>query len=169
MTEENRSATAKSRERESDARLGSTPLLLGAAGIGVVALVGAIFGLPAAFLVGAALTLALVIALVWSGLSAIEAEPEKPSLEEALHLAVPMRAEEQKRAVLRTLKDLDYELSVGKISREDYERVSREVREEARKMIARVDEALESKRRAALRIYEEHVEKSPEEASGEAS
>lgn len=140
----------------------SKPLVAALLGVALVVVAGAIFGLPAAFLAGAFVTLMLVIGLVWGGLTAIDAEPETPTLEEALHLAVPSRAEEQKRAVLRTLKDLDYELSLGKISREDYEKVSREVREEARRMIALVDETLESKRLAARRLYEEHLAKTAE-------
>lgn len=167
MSEDEKPEAPKVAEREPAETSVSKPLLVAAGGVGLVALLGAFFGLPAAFLSGAALTLALVIALVWSGLSAIDAEPAKPTLEEALHLAVPTRAEEQKRAVLRTLKDLDYELALGKISREDYERVSREVRDEARRMIALVDEALESKRRAAQKIFDEHLARTSEETSGE--
>lgn len=127
---------------------------LGLAGASVV-VIGVVFGLAAAFLAAAALGLGLVIYLVWQALSMLELEREEIELEEAFHLAVPSRAEEQKRALLRTLKDLEYELSVGKISQKDFDEVSKNVRLEAKQMIAFVDESLSEKQKEAERLYGE--------------
>ena len=64
-------------------------------------------------------------------------------------LAAPTAAEEQKRAVLRTLKDLEYELSVGKISKEDFEVTSAHFRAEAKRLIAEADSSLSSRLEAS--------------------
>ncbi len=57
-------------------------------------------------------------------------------------LAAPTVAEEQKRAVLRTLADLEYELSVGKISQADFDAASTHFRAEAKRLITEADSSL---------------------------
>jgi len=101
-------------------------------------------GLPPALLVVAGGTLCLVIALAWGSLERLGGAGEL-TLDEALALAAPTAAEEQKRAVLRTLKDLEYELSVGKITREDFEVASAHFRAEAKRLIAEADSSLGSR------------------------
>ncbi|HSC86860.1 MAG TPA: hypothetical protein VLC09_06295 [Polyangiaceae bacterium] len=113
-----------------------------------LALAGHYSGLAGAFLIGAALTLALVIALVWASLDQLASGGEM-SFHDAYHLAAPTPAEEQKRAVLRALKDLEYEKAVGKISPEDYEQLSRHYRDEAKRFIALADESLAEGRKLA--------------------
>lgn len=105
------------------------------------ALVGAFMGLPAALLALAGGALCLVISLVWASLESLGGSAEL-TLEEALALAAPTVAEEQKRAVLRTLKDLEYELSVGKISQADFDVASAHFRAEAKRLIAQADSSL---------------------------
>ncbi len=91
----------------------------------------------------AAVALCTSIALMWSSL---ERMGEKASLdfEDALGVAVPSATEEQKLAVLRALKDLDYELTVGKISREDFDLASTDYRNQARRLIAAQDESMQA-------------------------
>ena len=81
--------------------------------------VGMTFGLALAILVLAGCVLAGVITLFW--LSVRNLSGDTPlSLDEALAMGAPTAAEEEKRAVLRALKDLEFERSVGKISEQDY-------------------------------------------------
>lgn len=89
----------------------------------------------------AAVALCTSIALMWSSL---ERMGEKASLdfEDALGVAVPSATEEQKLAVLRALKDLEYELTVGKISRQDFDLASSDYRDQARRLIAAQDESM---------------------------
>lgn len=105
------------------------------------ALMGTFMGLPAALLALAGGALCLVISLVWASLESLGGSAEL-TLEEALALAAPTVAEEQKRAVLRTLKDLEYELSVGKISQADFDVASAHFRAEAKRLIAQADSSL---------------------------
>jgi hypothetical protein len=68
------------------------------------------------------------------------------TLEEALSLGAPSAEEEQKRAVLRALKDLEFERSVGKITQEDYVELSTRYRAEARRLMHQLDAGSEKDR-----------------------
>ncbi len=107
-----------------------------------------LWGLPAVFLLLAAIVLSGTIALLWSSLANLAGDTDM-SFEEALSLAAPTAEEEQKRAVLRALKDLEYELFVGKISQEDFEQLSAEYRQKARHYIAVADSSLGEKKELA--------------------
>ncbi len=129
---------------------------------------GLVWGLPT-FLIGlAAGALSLVIVLMWASLQQMEEDGEM-DFEQALSYAAPSAEEEQKRALLRTLKDLEYELSVGKISREDYDQVSAEIREKAKRMIALTDETMKEKLKAAEARVLQHLEEKKSGTSKEAA
>jgi hypothetical protein len=104
----------------------------------------------------AAGALSVTIVAMWSSLQQM-GEPSEMTFEQALSFAAPTATEEQKRALLRTLKDLEYELSVGKISREDYEEVSAEIRNKAKEMIALSDEAMKERLAAAEKRWARHA------------
>lgn len=106
-----------------------------------VLVAGAIVGIQLAFLVLAAGVLTLVIALMWSSVQSLTGGASI-GFEEALGMGAPSKVEEEKRAVLRALKDLEYERGVGKISPEDYTELSAKYRAEAKRLIQSVDEAL---------------------------
>ncbi len=102
---------------------------------------GAWVGIELAVLVLAAGALVLVIALLWSSVAGLSGDTPL-TLDEALGMGAPSTEEEQKRAVLRALKDLEFERSVGKISEQDYREFSERYRAEARRLIAAVDASL---------------------------
>jgi hypothetical protein len=110
-----------------------------------VLVAGAIAGIQLAFLVLAAGVLTLVIALMWSSVQSLTGGASI-GFEEALGMGAPSKVEEEKRAVLRALKDLEYERGVGKISPEDYAELSAKYRAEAKRLIQSVDEALKPAR-----------------------
>jgi TRAP-type C4-dicarboxylate transport system substrate-binding protein len=66
--------------------------------------------------------------------------------EEALGMGAPSKVEEQKRAVLRALNDLKFELGVGKISKADFDELSAKYREEAKRLMQTLDQTLEPAR-----------------------
>jgi hypothetical protein len=130
---------------------------LTALAIGVIAtLAGIVGGAPLVLIFLAAVALSLTIALIWSSLSRL-GEGAVLGFEDALELAAPTATEEQKLAVLRALKDLDYELSVGKISKEDFDQASSEYRAQARLLIAAQDESMKSQLKAAEARVAEHL------------
>jgi hypothetical protein len=102
---------------------------------------GWLSGVELAFLVAAAGVLVLVITLAWVSVQSLTGSASL-GFEEALGMGAPSKAEEEKRSVLRALKDLEYERSVGKISPEDYAELSAKYRAEAKRLIQALDETL---------------------------
>jgi hypothetical protein len=102
-------------------------------------------GVEPAFLVAAAGVLTGVITLMWSSVQSLTGGTAL-GFEEALGMGAPSKVEEQKRAVLRALKDLDFERGVGKISPEDYAELSAKYRAEAKRLMQTLDEALQPAR-----------------------
>ncbi len=109
--------------------------LLGAVAAGIYG------GPPLLLLVLASGALTLVVMLMWSSVQSLTGGTAL-GFEEALGMGAPSRVEEQKRAVLRALKDLEYERGVGKISPEDYAELSVRYRAEAKRLMQSLDEAL---------------------------
>jgi hypothetical protein len=115
-------------------------------------------GPPAMILVLAASALSGAIWLMWSSLQRV-GESDEMGFEEALSFAAPSATEEQKRAVLRALKDLEYERHVGKISEEDFIQVSAEYRQKAKELIAEQDEKMAAQVAAAEKRVATYLKK----------
>jgi hypothetical protein len=124
--------------------------------LGAVPLSGVIFGIEIALLVAAFCALGLVIAFVWASVQSLTGDSPL-TLEEALTLGQPSVEEEQKRAVLRALKDLEYERSVGKIGDHDYAELSARYRDEAKRLMQAVDASLTPARERAEKLLAERV------------
>lgn len=104
------------------------------------AVLGVTRGVATALLVLAASALLLAITMLWNSIQSLDDDAEL-TLDEALAIAAPSAEEEKKRAVLRALKDLEYERSVGKISEEDYATLSDRYRTEAKVLLRALAEA----------------------------
>jgi hypothetical protein len=120
--------------------------------------VGATYDPGAAILVLAGGALLGVIAVLWASVRTLSGETAI-TLEEAVLLGAPSATEEQKRAVLQALKDLDYERSVGKVSDADYEELLRRYRTEAKRLLRAVDEDLAPRRARAEAYLAKHLGK----------
>jgi hypothetical protein len=110
--------------------------------VATAVVVYATIGLSVMLLVLAGGALLLVIGLFWWSLHSLTGSGAL-TLEEALSMAAPSAEEEQKRAVLRALKDLELEKSLGKISDEDYRSLSASYRQQAKELIRALDANLE--------------------------
>lgn len=117
---------------------------------------GQFFGLGLSLLIVAGGSLGASIWLIWSSLQGLGSDAPI-TLEEALSLGAPSAEEEQKRSVLRALKDLEYERAVGKISDEDYEALAEHYRGEAKRLLRAVDRDLSPERERAERILAERL------------
>jgi hypothetical protein len=114
--------------------------------------VGATSGLGPSLLVLAGGMLTAVVLLFWSSLGRLTGESPL-SLEEAVGLGAPSPEEERKRSILRALKDLEYERSVGKISEEDFAELSARYRAEAKALLKLIDaESAPMRKRAEERL-----------------
>jgi len=142
---------------------GAAPVWAPALVVSIAVLVGVSLGLGPALLVVAAGMLVAAISAFWSSLGRLTGESPL-TLEEAVGLGAPSPEEERKRSILRALKDLDYERSVGKISDHDYHELSARYREEAKRLIERVDESLTPERQKAEKLLAERVARDKERA-----
>lgn len=102
---------------------------------------GVLSGAPLFFLVLAAGALTLVVTMLWASVQSLTGGASI-GFEEALGMGAPSKVEEEKRAVLRALKDLEYERGVGKISPEDYAELSAKYRAEAKRLMQTLDDKL---------------------------
>ena len=122
--------------------------------IAAAIVVDVVWGIQMMLLVLAAGAVALVITLLWGSVQSLTGGTPL-GFEEALGMGAPSKVEEEKRSVLRALKDLEYERGVGKISPEDYAQLLAQYRAEAKRLMQKVDESLGTAR--------EEVEKSLEQ------
>jgi hypothetical protein len=111
-------------------------------------IVGVIQGPAAAVLVLAASALIAVIAIFWASVRTLLGETPLSGAD-AYALGAPRAEEEQKRAILRALKDLDFERSVGKISDEDHKALTSKYRNEAKRLLRLLDEEAQPRRERA--------------------
>ncbi|MEO8900276.1 MAG: zinc ribbon domain-containing protein [Polyangiaceae bacterium] len=124
----------------------------------VAIVLGNLYGVQLVVLTFAASALLLVIWLLWSSVQALAGESEL-TFEEAFSLGARSAEEEQKRAVLRALKDLEYERSVGKISEDDFHEYSARYRAEAKRLMQTLDENLAEGRKQVERELERRLSK----------
>jgi hypothetical protein len=123
---------------------------IGIAPITVVAalVAGATTGLGPALLILAGGMLLGAVLLLWSSLGRLTGESPL-TLEEAIGLGAPSPEEERKRSILRALKDLEFERSVGKLSEEDFAELSTRYRTEAKALLRSLEAELAPRRQKA--------------------
>ncbi|MEY2934548.1 MAG: hypothetical protein RL033_5297 [Pseudomonadota bacterium] len=118
--------------------------------------IGKILGLSIGLLTLAGGVLCGTIWLLWASLQGLTGDAPL-TLDEALSLGAPSAEEEQKRAVLRALKDLEYERAVGKINDADYASLAEHYRNEAKRLLRAVDEDLGPERERAEKLLAERL------------
>jgi len=102
---------------------------------------GSFYGVGTAVLTLAGGVLLIVISILWASVRTLAGDAPI-TLDEAIALGAPTAVEEQKRAVLQALKDLEFERSIGKIADADYEELVGRYRAEAKRLLRAVDEDL---------------------------
>ncbi len=124
--------------------------------IALATIFGQFYGLGLSLLLVAGGVLGGSIWLIWSSLQGLGGDLPI-TLDEALSLGAPSAEEEQKRAVLRALKDLEYERAVGKINDDDYASLAQHYRNEAKRLLRVVDQDLGPERDRAERILSQRL------------
>jgi hypothetical protein len=117
--------------------------------------------LPFLFIAGSALGLLACISFLWSSLRHLFGADHTLYLAESA--ATQKRAEllTEKEIVLRSLKDLEFEREVGKLSDEDFKRVDAEFRARAKQILRALDDDLkEHKQKARALLAQELGDKS---------
>ncbi len=131
------------------------------AAIGGAIATGMLVGLGPAILVLAAGTLLATITLLWASLRTLSGDAPLPADLEAV--AIRSRKVdnlgEQKRRVLRALKDLELEHSVGKIDDKDFASLGDRFRSDAKAIMREMDGQLDPFRDEAERLVKKHLDK----------
>lgn len=146
---------------DSEARIGemlawAVPL---ATGVGAIA-VGVLFSIGPAILVAVGGAILGCVMLLWGSVRTLTGDaPLGPALASASILERASDLHERKRRVLRALKDLEHEHSVGKIDDEDFERLSDQYRNEAKDVLRLIDDDVEPRRDKAESIVRDYLEK----------
>ena len=130
--------------------------------IGIASIVASIvtwvtLGFPTWLLLVAFCFLIIAIGLLWSSVTTV-GQNDQVTLEEALDMAAPARDEERKLAVLRGIKDLEYERGLGKISEQDYMQLTQRYRREAKELLERLDTSEASLRQRAVDMVKDRLE-----------
>ena len=112
--------------------------------------------LPMLFIVFSALALMLAIVSLWSSLRALFGVDTEHLIgrTEAMRRRSELLGE--KEAVLRSLKDLEFERAVGKIGEEDFKRLDAEFRKRAKEILRALDDDLKEHREKAKALIEKH-------------
>jgi ribosomal protein L40E len=129
----------------------AVPLLLP-----VAIVVGLIQGAQAVLLLLIGAALVGVITLFWNSLRTLLGETPLSGAD-AYAIAAPRAEEEQKQAVLRALKDLEFERSVGKISDEDYAVLVTKYRAEAKRLLRVIEEEARPRRERVEWLVKERL------------
>ncbi len=129
----------------------AVPLLVPAAIV-----VGLIQGAQAVLLLLIGAALVGVITLFWNSLRTLLGETPLSGAD-AYAIAAPRAEEEQKQAVLRALKDLEFERSVGKISDEDYAVLVTKYRAEAKRLLRVIEEEARPRRERVEWLVQERL------------
>ena len=125
------------------------------------AIVGVVVGPATSILVLAAGLLLGVIALLWGSLRILSGDaalsPELEALDTAAQGVDALAS--RKKMLLRALKDLETERSLGKLEDEDFEQISATYREELKAVLRRIDETLAPHRARAEEAARRHLAK----------
>jgi hypothetical protein len=152
--------------QSSAAASGPSPVVFLAAFGVALTLVGAALGLGVRIpptivvLAFAAIVLLGAIIALWNSVRSLTGDLELGDSWD--QLSVESRGasglEEQKRAVLRALKDLESEHAIGKIDDEDYAVMAQRYREEAKSILRKLDTAVEPFRAEAEALAAAHLQ-----------
>jgi hypothetical protein len=96
------------------------------------------------------------IAALWGSVRALVGETPLTG-EDAFAMGAPSAEEERKRAVIRAIKDLQFEHSVGKISAADFAPLMQQYRAEAKELLRVLDERATPQREMAEMLVAEHL------------
>jgi hypothetical protein len=126
-------------------------------GLFITVVIAFTLGVAPALLVLSAFVLLLAISVIWSSLQAVAGfVPESGS--DLLEISIEGAEDEQKQFLLRALKDLEFERSLGKISEDDYEELKRVYRAQAKEALRAADAASEPARSQAEALVKAHLE-----------
>jgi hypothetical protein len=118
--------------------------------------------LPFVFMALSALALLAAISFVWASLRTLLGGEHDLYLEQSVAVRTRMDLLDEKEAVLKSLKDLEFEREVGKLSDEDFARLDLEFRKRAKGILRTLDDDLKEHRDKAHELLAKELKKAGE-------
>lgn len=110
--------------------------------------------LPTAFIVLSSGALLFAVSFVWGSLRALFGGSSESFVSESSAMRKRHELLDEKDAVLKSLKDLEFERDVGKLSDDDYQRLSAELRVRAKRILRQLDDELRDHKQKAKQLLE---------------
>ena len=113
--------------------------------------------LPSAFIVLSGGAHLFAISFVWASLRALFGGSDEGLVHESPAMRKRSELLAEKDAVLKSLKDLEFERDVGKLSDEDFKRLERDFRARARQILKQLDDEVRDHRVKAKQLIESEL------------
>ncbi|MET0344349.1 MAG: hypothetical protein ABW252_25275 [Polyangiales bacterium] len=110
--------------------------------------------LPMAFIVLSGGALLFAVSFLWASLRGLFGGNDEVLVQESQAMRKRHELLDEKDAVLKSLKDLEFERDVGKLSDEDFMRLERELRGRARQILRQLDDEVREHRAKAKQLIE---------------
>ncbi len=114
--------------------------------------------LPRLFIMLSAGALVLAVSFVWSALRVLFGGARELQVTESAAGRRRHELLDEKEAVLKSLKDLEFEREVGKLSDEDFRRLESELRTRAKRILKQLDDDLRVHREQAKKLVERELQ-----------
>jgi hypothetical protein len=124
--------------------------------------------LPFLFMAAAAVALLVSISFVWSSLRTLLGGEHELYVVQSGAVRRRMELLEEKEEVLKSLKDLEFERDVGKVSDEDFKRLEVEFRARAKRILRTLDDDLKEHREKAQKLVENELKQAAKSRTAEA-
>jgi hypothetical protein len=119
--------------------------------------------LPFLFMSLSALALLACISFLWSSLRVLLGGEHELYLVKSKALQRRTELLDEKDSLLKSLRDLEFEREVGKLSEEDYARLSADFRARAKRALKALDDDLREHREKARKLVEAELAKAARE------
>lgn len=113
--------------------------------------------LPTAFIVLSGGALLFAVSFLWASLRALFGGSDEGLVHESQAMRKRTELLAEKDAVLKSLKDLEFERDVGKLSDEDFKRLERDFRARAKHILRELDDEVREHRVKAKQLIENEL------------
>ena len=113
--------------------------------------------LPSAFIVLSASGLVFAVSFMWASLRSLFGGVTESQIGESPAMRTRHELLDEKEAVLKSIKDLEFEHDVGKLSEDDYHQLAAETRASAKQILKRLDDDVREHRAKAEKLLENEL------------
>lgn len=113
--------------------------------------------LPTAFIVLSSGALLFAVSFIWGSFRALFGGSTEGFVSESSAMRKRHELLDEKEAVLKSLKDLEFEHEVGKLSDDDYQRLTAELRTRAKRILGELDDELRDHKKKAKQLLEREL------------